>query len=349
LEKKAGSLTMGQPSDVILSRLLRNVSRSFYLTLRALPSRVRSQIGLAYLLARASDTIADTEAIPSEQRLTALCAFREKMVHHNRPLALKQMAASQTSSFERDILHQIEDAFAILASFAKEDQKRIGHVLDIILSGQILDLERFDRADRSHIQSLENDGQLDDYTYRVAGCVGEFWTKICRAHLFPRVQLDDEFLLSTSVRFGKGLQLTNILRDIPADLRIGRCYLPRTRLCQHGLDPSNLMDPLCEPRFRELFRHYIRVAEQHLHAGWQYTNHLPFTQVRVRLACAWPILIGMRTLAKLRSSNVLNPECRVKINRKEVRVLILRSIVCYPWKSRWHRLFSSAADQQRPE
>ena len=50
--------------DKSLNRLLKEVSRSFYLTLRALPGAIRPQIGLAYLLARATDTIADTEIIP---------------------------------------------------------------------------------------------------------------------------------------------------------------------------------------------------------------------------------------------------------------------------------------------
>ena len=30
---------------------------------------------------------------------------------------------------------------------------------------------------------------LDDYTYRVAGCVGEFWTRITRQHCFPDEEL----------------------------------------------------------------------------------------------------------------------------------------------------------------
>jgi phytoene/squalene synthetase len=37
-----------------------SVSRSFYLTIRFLPRPLREPVGLAYLLARATDTIADT-------------------------------------------------------------------------------------------------------------------------------------------------------------------------------------------------------------------------------------------------------------------------------------------------
>ena len=40
--------------------VLRSVSRSFYLSLRVLPKPLRDPLSLAYLLARATDTIADT-------------------------------------------------------------------------------------------------------------------------------------------------------------------------------------------------------------------------------------------------------------------------------------------------
>jgi farnesyl-diphosphate farnesyltransferase len=60
--------------------LLKATSRSFYLTLRVLPAAVRPQIGLAYLLARTTDTIADTELVPLEQRLDALKRLRERIL-----------------------------------------------------------------------------------------------------------------------------------------------------------------------------------------------------------------------------------------------------------------------------
>ena len=61
--------------SLLLTDLLSRVSRSFYLTLRVLPSVMREPIGLAYLLARASDTIADTELVPSSRRLELLRAY----------------------------------------------------------------------------------------------------------------------------------------------------------------------------------------------------------------------------------------------------------------------------------
>ena len=56
--------------------LLKRVSRAFYLSIRVLPDPVRRPVALAYLLARAADTIADTAAVSPDERLKSLLAFR---------------------------------------------------------------------------------------------------------------------------------------------------------------------------------------------------------------------------------------------------------------------------------
>ena len=55
--------------------VLRGVSRSFYLSLRWLPARVRGTVSVAYLLARVSDTLADTAEAPLAGRLDLLRRF----------------------------------------------------------------------------------------------------------------------------------------------------------------------------------------------------------------------------------------------------------------------------------
>src|SRR5262249_59962206 len=120
----------------------------------------------------------------------------------------------------------IEEILGLLRHFSLDDQQRIREVLRIIISGQELDLRRFAGASANGIIALPTEPELDDYTYRVAGCVGEFWTKLCRAHLFPQARLDDTFLLSPGVRFGPGLQLVKILLGLPAHFPQGSCLLP---------------------------------------------------------------------------------------------------------------------------
>jgi len=332
-----------------LNDLLKATSRSFYLTLRVLPARVRPQIGLAYLLARTTDTIADTEIVPLAQRLDALQRLRERILgQSSAPLNFGELAQKQNLPAEKSLLEKVEAGLSTLQKFPAPDQKLIRDVLATITGGQELDLQRFARATlppeggSPNIIALETAAELDDYTWRVAGCVGEFWTRICRAHLFPDAKLDEKQLIADGIRFGKGLQLVNILRDLPADLKNGRCYLPMEKLDAAKLPPETLLSPANAAKFLPLFRDHLDKAESHLAAGWNYTNTIPFSQFRVRLACAWPILIGARTIEKLRAANVIELQQRVKVSRSEVRGILWRSILCCPFPRAWRRLFSSS-------
>src|SRR2546427_7730419 len=106
---------MAQASDQLLTSLLKEVSRSFYLTLRVLPGKIRPQIGLAYLLARTTDTIADTELVPLEQRLQAMAVFRERIQGLSQgPLELGELARHQGSPAERVLLEKSELSLALL-------------------------------------------------------------------------------------------------------------------------------------------------------------------------------------------------------------------------------------------
>jgi farnesyl-diphosphate farnesyltransferase len=165
---------------------------------------------------------------------------------------------------------------------------------------------------------------------------------MCRGHLFPRAPLKDDVLLTKGIRFGKGLQLVNILRDLPADLREGRCYLPMERLAETGLAPADLLLPKNEAKLKPLYEDYLNRAASHLTAGWDYTNSLPFRHVRVRLACAWPILLGMDTLHKLRRGRLLDPAQRIKVSRDEVRATIWRTVWMYPLPKRWRGLLGDS-------
>src|SRR3954465_12721329 len=99
------SLTMdGNPND-----LLKATSRSFYLTLRVLPAKIRPQIGLAYLLARTTDTIADTGLIALDKRLKTLELLRARIQGTSEaPLDFTKLAQHQGSPAERILLEKCE-------------------------------------------------------------------------------------------------------------------------------------------------------------------------------------------------------------------------------------------------
>lgn len=363
----------------LLTTVLRDVSRTFYVTMRVLPRSIRHQIGLAYLLARTTDTIADTEIVPVDRRLSALRALRDRILglshaaldfseftHPHPDAAQPFMARCETalreieydkltdpavashkgSDAERHLLLRIEDIFSVMKRFSAGDQQMIRDVLGTITSGQELDLQRFGHASAQNIVALNTRDELDDYTYRVAGCVGEFWTRMCRAHVFPDAPLDEAQLFTNAIRFGKGLQLVNVLRDLPADLRHGRCYLPQAELRNLQLEPPSLLDPKSESRLRPLYDDLLATTDAHLRAGWNYTLAVPRSCLRVRVACAVPILIGVRTLARLRTHNVLDSAQRIKISRREVKQIFIRSILTYPSAKSWNQLYQRTAQMK---
>ncbi|MFA5139414.1 MAG: squalene/phytoene synthase family protein [Elusimicrobiota bacterium] len=309
-----------------LMPLLRGVSRSFYLTLRVLPQELRPRISVAYLLARASDTVADTQVVPREKRLGLLRDMRQ-----GRTESIRGLAADQALPAERELLERLDECVSLKASLPAADRELIDKLLDTIVAGQIFDIERFPGS----LQALSDDAELDRYTYMVAGCVGDFWTRMCALHLPELRSWDVEAMCRLGVRFGKGLQLVNVLRDMPRDLRIGRCYLPIQ-------DPKPLLDPASFDSIRERYSAWLDTAVGHLEAGWEYTMAFPPSLWRLRLACAWPILLGLKTIARLRAGNPLDPARVIMVPQWETDLMILRSVLTCRFDGLFHRLFGEA-------
>jgi farnesyl-diphosphate farnesyltransferase len=301
--------------------LLASVSRSFYLSIRILPRRLRTPIGLAYLLARASDTIADSAEVPVEVRLRHLAAFA-RMVRINRPdgLAELQQEIHTTHVGETMLLCNLERCLDWLGQLEGKDRGEIVDVLQKIIRGQTLDLERFGGG--HHIVALQSAEELDEYTYLVAGCVGEFWTRLCLNHLPGSSMLGLADLRRLGAEYGKGLQLVNILRDLPEDLRNGRCYLPEPELRAAGTSPTPLVD--APEKAQPVFDHWRKRAALQLAHGHEYIAAL--TSPRLRAACFLPWYLGLRTLRLLGKPGALERTEKVKVPRRTVRWAFLQAV-----------------------
>jgi farnesyl-diphosphate farnesyltransferase len=290
--------------------LLKGVSRSFYLSVRFLPRRIRMAIALGYLLARASDTIADTNQLPPAERMEFLNRFLRAIVNREPadPLDLAACLTAQPDGPEKVLVANIDRVTGCLAKIPPTHQVLVHEVLSKIIHGQILDIERFES--KPGIHGLADDAELEEYTYLVAGCVGEFWTKICLLEWSNYARLRAEEMLVLGKNFGKGLQLVNILRDYPLDLQAGRSYLPVSNLDEVALDPA-----LARAE-RERWR---QRASGYLEEAWRYVKSVrPW---RVRFACAMPVFIGVRTLCLL--SAAPGNRSGLKVSRSEVRRLMV--------------------------
>ena len=314
-----------------LRSILKGVSRSFYLTLRLVPSPVRAQLGVAYLFCRCADTIADTRLLPTEERLLHLKTFRRQFEGGEpEPESLGSLTSAvgepQENPAEQQLIVRIGECFAIYEEFSESDQSLIRTLVTTLARGMETDLSRFPSGESGEVGTLKDDAELDLYCYHVAGCVGEFWTDLAMAHTPSLGAWSAAEMRELGVRFGKGLQLTNILRDIDGDLSRGRCYLPFERLEAFGLGLGDLENEGGRGRLRPVVHGLIRETLAHYRAGWKYTLSIPRLQVRLRLACAWPLLIGLRTLALL--AELENP-CAAgvvsRISRLEVYWIMWRT------------------------
>jgi farnesyl-diphosphate farnesyltransferase len=320
----------------LLGPLLKGVSRSFYLTLRVLPAGMRDPVGLAYLLARAADTIADTPLIPPEQRLTLLLSLRAQVEGTADDATLTQrlaneVAGHQTQTDEKVLLESIGPALAVLAQLSDADRAAVRGIVTTLTQGMEFDLRTFPDERSGRIAALRDGSELDRYTYLVAGCVGEFWTTMTAAHVPGALKAERQTMVERGVRFGKALQMVNVLRDCAKDLRIGRCYLPAALLEQSGLTPQDLLRPENSRRARPLMFALVRKALEHFREAVDYLLAISAWSVRLRLACLWPIVIGLETLLLLvRNEHWLDPAKVSKVRRGDVYRIVACSLPAAP-------------------
>jgi len=257
--------------------LLKAVSRSFYLSLKLLPASVGPTLSLAYLLARASDSIADVAAAEAEARVRLL---RGLPGDWPADAAGNLEAGGQLPAADRLLLNSLPGLLEDLRS--SPDRSEIEAIWATIREGQIFDIERFS----GNPAPLEFD-EACHYTGLVAGCVGTFWTDVCFKHVPGYAVLPAPEMRRLGFSFGCGLQWVNILRDRHADADSGRVYVRE-----------------------EEFLRALGLAHEHLRDGTSYAAAV--RPRRLRAASALPLALGKRTLDLVEAGPQL---ARVKVGR----------------------------------
>jgi farnesyl-diphosphate farnesyltransferase len=322
--------------------ILRAVSRSFYLSIRLLPRKLREPVGLAYSLARATDTVADTTDVPALARAETLGDLHSAIQDGASSERISDIAQSfaplQTNEAERMLIEALPNCFECLDRLNDADREDIRAVLGKITKGQMLDVTRFGEVKAP--RALATDTELHEYTYLVAGCVGEFWTRLCFRHVRNFAELSQDELIELGERYGSGLQLINILRDASSDLHAGRCYFPQGELDAIGLDPSHI---LREPdRLEFILEKWREEAQRGLNAGMNYVHAI--RNRRIRAATALPALIGARTVALLRAAGPIALQQKIKVPRNEVRAIILSVAMRLADREHLRKLFLEALE-----
>lgn len=269
-------------------KILRRTSRSFYLTIRLLPRDVRGDVSLAYLLARATDTIADTSTAPAEKRIAMLRAAMAAL--DNVEIGGYDAAAwarDQRDPSEAELLRALPRLWSQMQNRGEAVRVLMRRVMDRILQGQIFDLERFgpERPPLDH-------EELDRYTYLVAGSVGEFWHDLCLLRPGNYCTDADGGMRLLARHYGQALQLVNIIRDRRMDDALGRVYLPENEVARADAQ-----------------------AREWLGEGSRYCAGVE--SGRLRYAMLLPALLGFRTLI-LGANQPRGTITPVKVSRAEL-------------------------------
>ncbi|MEI7463682.1 MAG: squalene/phytoene synthase family protein [Candidatus Taylorbacteria bacterium] len=280
-------------------RLLRGHARTFSLTLGLLPSWLRDPLGLAYLLARASDTVADASGIPHARRLVLMEELKRALDTEAPSLWKPVFLPGELSASEEELMAALPELLADLATHP--DRMELLALWRTILEGQLFDQRRFPSQDPLTREELER------YCGLVAGSVGETWTRLIEKHAPYLLRGELGEMCRLGADYGRGLQLVNILRDRAADRGIGRVYASDAEL----------------PALWDL-------ASGWLDRGERYLSLL--RPGRVLYASALPCALGIGTLGKIRNAPDGENGGRVSLTRREVYAELVRNApsLCFP-------------------
>ncbi len=282
-----------------------------------LPGQMRGAASLGYLLARTSDTLADSATIPQEDRRGFLEQFRASVAGiQAMPRWPAFLINSVPNANERKLLEISAEMITWLDQLPAGETRLVREVVETIISGQLLDLRRFADADPANPIALASDEAFEDYAWRVAGCVGAFWTRLGFLTMGNRFSISTPTdLLERGITYGKALQVVNILRDVAADLALGRCYLP-------------VNNPQDRDEILECHARWLAQTDTWLKEGRRYSATLKSR--RLRAATVLPAMIASQTLESMRRATWEQLQTRIKVPRSVVYRSILRAYMSTP-------------------
>ncbi len=195
--------------------IMRAHATSFYFSTRILPREKREAVEALYGLFRTADDLADEPGLPFAQRSAGIAEIKRTLLHIH----------------DENVESDAPWFLAVRRAFARfpidvRDALRLVEGCE----GDLVPISFATMAD------------VERYSAAVAGTVGRT--------TMPILGVADGDSLDRGERLGIAMQLTNILRDVEEDARLGRDYLPRAAF--PGMRTEDLMRMLAM-RARELY------------------------------------------------------------------------------------------------
>ncbi|MBL7066207.1 MAG: squalene/phytoene synthase family protein [Anaerolineae bacterium] len=305
--------------------MLRQVSRTFALSIEQLPQILRDILTVSYLLFRVSDCLEDHETMEVERKVQLLRLWVQVLSGEVSPENLTaRISDLDHSDPEVYVAQHAGEIIEQFDQFPSEIQEAVRlHVIETSLG-----MARW----QEHGPFVENEEALDDYMHQVAGQVGYLLTDVF-AWYSPVIRKRKSQLMPLAREFGLALQTVNVIRGMRKDYERGWVFVPRTFYEQVGLTRDGLFDPANAELALKVVDMLADKAERHLRHVISYIETFPRRQHRIRLACMWPYFFAVKTLALSRNNvNVLI--AGAKMSRDQVK-RIMRDTKLFGWSNCW--------------
>lgn len=303
--------------------ILPRVSRTFALSIEALPDGLRGPVRTAYLLCRVVDSIEDEPSLPPGPRGELFDAFDRLLEAPGDAVAFELACARAGVGGAEADGALCRGAGSVFRSFwaLPASQREV-------IRPPVLEMSAGMRSycARGAGPFLTDLADLERYCYFVAGTVGILLTA-----LFEQTvgQLDEEArqgVRARAVSFGIGLQMVNVVKDVAADFgERGACFLPSSLAREHGLVLDRLLDPAMREPGVAVIRAVCARAREHLRRAEEYVALWP-TSGRgaeagrsVRLFCVVPLALALSTLCVVeQGDDTLRVGAEPKVSRATV-------------------------------
>ncbi len=181
--------------------------------------------------------------LPPVQRKSILAAYAYCRIADDiadkAPSSGREAALRRLDAWEQELEHPVHPVAVAYADARRRHDSPTQPARDLV-TGVRMDL------DHRPYQTWDD---LAHYCYHVAGTVGLIAA--------PFLGCTDPAALPKAVDLGIAMQLTNILRDVAEDARMGRLYLPLDDLARFGVDSERLLAGEPSGNFRELMAYEI--------------------------------------------------------------------------------------------
>ena len=301
------------------ARILQGVSRTYALTIPALPDRLRPVVGNAYLLCRITDTIEDEPGFSPAQkaefweRLIEAVAGRGDAASFGRELAAALTPA--TPAPERELAAGAHRVLRVTAELRAPQRAAVERCVRVMSRG----MAEFQREpDAVGVKDLD---ELDRYCYFVAGVVGETLVDLF-CDYSGEIEGRRKELAALAVSHAQGLQMANILKDVWDDWENGACWLPRDVFRAAGFDLGSLSAGRAAPGFDEGLARLVAIAHGHLSNALRFILLIPAHEAGIRRHLLWAVGLAVLVLRQIHRTASFRQGRNIRLSRFSVGAVV---------------------------